>query len=1558
MSEIIISSGVVSTGLTVEAGDVITIQAGGKLVGGTVKNGGVLHGLFGAEAQNLVTETGAVVDLAYSATSDPISSGLMLTGDATAIAADTLFWNGQQIHGATVGGVLSGISVTDPAAESFRFCVGDGIIVSDAQITSRARIYTYGTAVISNTTILENGNIGMTEAATIGRNITVGGAGVAEGKATLQIRGTAYDTVVSEGGRANVYKTASDTEVYAGGFLEVKDGGSAFGAEIHGGSMGVSSGAYASGANVSGGASMVVLDGGVGQTVKILDGGAFTMTGDTAVVKDFTVEEGGKFSVLGDAASGALISGANITPTGGNSNYALIDRATVYDMNVNNGETANSMTVKRATWTNGTVQGGSNSTDRLYVDLNYYVTANNVTFTTDATESATGICLVSAGANGAINLNDVTVRNFAYLEYARGVARNLSILDGGYMYQRATAVVSGITISGVRNGVQAAATMNIATNRMTDARIGSGGKLTVNAGEVSGATVLSGGTFSANGAGIELNDLTVAEGGKLYVNGTADSRTVISKATITPMSSGAGVAVVSAKNADIYDMNILNGKTSNFIRLESATWTGGTVQGGSTTSDRLYVNLSYADTVNGVTFTTDATTSSNLVCFVSAGGNGDVYLNDVTAKNFAYIEYARGSANNLTILDGARVGIRLSVKVSGAVISGMRGGTLALLTMAGANNQLTDAFIGSGGKVTVTSGVAENILVNKGGTLDVQAAGSAALAWLPSTWSGTVTQSEGATVTQLERDKAVYYGGSTLGLIEKADTMNGLDVADGNSVLVYDGGTLNGATFSGGVKMLYLYEGGRVSNVSLVGNGDYLYASGGVAENIDVTSSGRVYISSGAVLSNAVFTSKGYLLASGGTVSGATFASGGSMYYFNTAASCSDLVIGNGGIVTLGANSAHVQNVTILAGGSMSAAYYSAFNAISGTLTMDLNGGANLGNYYLQRRLAGIKADKLVIADENATAGNVYNLVSSADQNSDCNFNFRLAGGTYAMSVNAVVIDPLKDLSWKDTRNSNNNVRLEVTAAGHTIAAVTNAAALATSGTTLNGSDREAKWTQNTTVASSVYLADGMTAGNAWLEIDGATVGSALYGAAAGQNFAGVVNLKLTSGSIRNLAGGAASGGSVKAVNFEMAGGELAGNTYAGGMGTVAGAVKTTVAGGELAAGKNLYGGALWNKLSNATSVGEVNLTVKAGTIDGNVYGASAVKTGTISTTAATDARHTVGDVTLTLAGGTAANAEFCAFAGGYATGTDSAKLASVYDVGDVTLTLTGGSWGDATDVRGGRGVFGGVMASGVKATAGNVSITVEAGTVANVFGGGWAQKGGISAVENVEITVTGGTVANIFGSGRRSVQGESTTVVENVSITLAGGNVTGNVFARGITDGDAVTGDVSVTVTGSVNYGCNFYGFSRNTGEEDTAVLTFSDYTGTISGEVGGFKEITLAGDTAMAFDTAAKVTNTAWIFDVAERTTSATAFASCETATFSGATVSLNIGEDQALTGAWSIFDGGEATTYGEFDVLVNGTSILPGALALDEQIADGDYAGWGFTVEDTVLKFKNLA
>ena len=116
----------------------------------------------------------------------------------------------------------------------------------------------------------------------------------------------------------------------------------------------------------------------------------------------------------------------------------------------------------------------------------------------------------------------------------------------------------------------------------------------------------------------------------------------------------------------------------------------------------------------------------------------------------------------------------------------------------------------------------------------------------------------------------------------------------------------------------------------------------------------------------------------------------------------------------------------------------------------------------------------------------------------------------------------------------------------------------------------------------------------------------------------------------------------------------------------------------------------------------------------------SSKKLQTKAGSAATTTVHTAGDVTLKLAGGEAEKSDFCCFAGGYATGT--AEDVTVYTVGDIDAEISGGEWGES---HGGRGIFGGVFASGVTAEAGDVAITVSGGTMGNVYGGGWAQKNG-----------------------------------------------------------------------------------------------------------------------------------------------------------------------------------------------------------------------------------------
>ena len=134
--------------------------------------------------------------------------------------------------------------------------------------------------------------------------------------------------------------------------------------------------------------------------------------------------------------------------------------------------------------------------------------------------------------------------------------------------------------------------------------------------------------------------------------------------------------------------------------------------------------------------------------------------------------------------------------------------------------------------------------------------------------------------------------------------------------------------------------------------------------------------------------------------------------------------------------------------------------------------------------------------------------------------------------------------------------------------------------------------------------------------------------------------------------------------------------------------------------------------------------------------------------------------------------------------------------------------------------------------------------------------------------------------------------------------------------------------------------------------------YTGTLSGAIGGFDGITFADATAMTLETAAAdVSNTAWIFDVSARGTAlaGTAILTWDNADFAGDTVTLNLAAGS--NSEWSLVSAAAGTTYGTFDVQIDGTEIATG-LSLNDQIADGDYAGWGFTLDDTVLKFKNLA
>jgi len=170
------------------------------------------------------------------------------------------------------------------------------------------------------------------------------------------------------------------------------------------------------------------------------------------------------------------------------------------------------------------------------------------------------------------------------------------------------------------------------------------------------------------------------------------------------------------------------------------------------------------------------------------------------------------------------------------------------------------------------------------------------------------------------------------------------------------------------------------------------------------------------------------------------------------------------------------------------------------------------------------------------------------------------------------------------------------------------------------------------------------------------------------------------------------------------------------------------------------------------------------------------------------------------------------------------------------------------------------------------------------------------------------------------------------------------------------------VVFTGNKAFSCGVYGYSSVSGTEaEGATLSFSGYTGSFTGKVGGFDSITLDGATAMTIGTAeADVKNTAWIFDAAQRDAAlaGTAFLNWSDADFTGDTITLNLNDGDAI--AWDLVSADTATVYNKFDVQIDGSSILSEAIDIDDVIAGTGtaYDGWGFTDDNGTLKFMKLA
>ncbi|MBP5530851.1 MAG: hypothetical protein J6Y54_02320, partial [Lentisphaeria bacterium] len=1214
----------------------------------------------------------------------------------------------------------------------------------------------------------------------------------------------------------------------------------------------VSRGAAISGATVEAGYSAVAYQGVALTDVNVADGGKL-------VLKDYAYVMGGSANsvaagkiYLGDNATADTLGivGSQLT---GLTLASNTDHSHLSQVTLQSGLTA----------TNATMLAGGT----FYISNGAKV--DGLEIVAGTVSAYDGGVIANATISGATTAN----RGFLYLNGAGAVANNVTLLDNAYA-SNCGATVNDLTISGgyfTANGV----TVNGATLDKPQHNTGSTTLDAISGTTVSGVTVNYGTLVLRTGA--FASDTTI-NGGTLNINGgdvagTASGAVLLAGA----VSVGAGATLSGAivRGGAFYaygiasDVTISNGGVFSAYKIGDGTTAAGqkiiVSEGGNAYAQTSGAMMSDVTVYSGGTVTLWQASVNGADIAGSAVLWGGGKLNDAVVRDGANI-----AVNNLAVASNINVvGGVVDVKVGGTA-NDVTIGEGGAATVAGTLNVKTSAWnvtVSNGGTVNVASGMTVvDIKTNAGAHVDVVRDENRA------TIAGDKTNIAASTffyagsanalgmsvvngvVKNLGADGNYYRLAFGSGItIEDAMVNNGWRISAFNDAVV-SGGLTDGGD---GVAVTVLRDNAVAVGMTL--SGTVGAKTSGLLNVWDDATAGDIIVSNGGVLR----------LNRSGTVAKGTVIDAGGNLHFNSATNADPSLVAD-------ANGATIDNTIIKAGGSLTFGAGITTVHTGAKMTLDFTG--TTGDQSVAISDLGLVNAETEIVLKGATAGNTYTIADTGSTEKYVNCD---PWGAYDNAVKAdeTILNAFGGMIYSFDA-AGKAITATALTAEQAPAVLNTAVSLNDAGTEIHYDpasselyDLAAVWTNFSVNSGSVCAITEYTEGGAWLKLEGTDLsGARLYGTEAEVEIDGGMNLYLTSGAVvGNLAAGAGTSGGVAGVKLTIDSATIQGVGYAGGFGDVGhyegdfvkDDVTTYVRNGDF--GKDFYAGALANyaKTGKATRTGNVTLTVDSGSFGGNLYGASAVKAGSSGGSNI----HTVNDVNITLNDGSATNtnSDFCLFGAGYATGTGS-STDTVYSVNSVTIDINGGSWGTA---HGGRGIFGGVFASGVWAQAGDVNISITGGTFGNVYGGGWAQKGGTSIVGNVSISISGGTIANVFGGGTHSVTapGGSTTA-GNVSINVSGGTITGDIFARGQSAGDVVTGDVCVTFTGDTNQSCGVYGYSYVGGEKSDAVLNYTAYTGTFSGAIGGFNGIVFDDDTAMTLSTAADdVTNSNWEFDFTDR-------------------------------------------------------------------------------------------
>ena len=1522
------------------------------------------------------------------------SGGLLTVSSATlnnvTISGNTNKWYGEtamaRMNVSGKGNIIGGSAVN-----ACRIMVYSGGVVSNFTAHSGAHLYAYSNALISggevhcanlevrggtvrHTLVNSGGLLNFTRVMS-GQavSVTIG----SKGSAYIGSGGTMTDTLVSghDGGSAVVIASsgaALRTTVMSLGTLSLRT--------VNTYVPSVTSTTLHKGGN------LILSNGGLALSTTISSGGLAIVSG--GVLSDTVQFDTGRASVYaGGVASGATLnSGAKLILYSAGSADAVTVNANGY-LYLYSGTSGASMARATNVIENGGFAWGQKGTTLTFLANAF----SDVTLNSNAT-----LHEVTTGTNIKIYGENETVMSCIAFG---GSMYNVEAFSGGVIYVN-SGHVSGAT---VHSGGYFNIDLNNTKTFVSGAFIESGASMRMKGGSVQDVTV-SGGVVSDDA------DNTITDTAHLDVyGGTLDSLTVIG------ISGCYGRSNVQT-NTDKRICAVISGGTVNSVTMENAgfvTVSGATVSNVTLHKDTNFKAWCYVNNVSsgmntrlyiysgGTAVNVSVLYGGQCETFVQTGG----VLSNIALDRIGYF----GAYTGALVKDGILSGKGAEMQGRGGMVSGLTlissGAMFVSTGTVKGNNVISGGYLRVGSKGAVA--VADSTFISGGYGEKIVSAGKEKYT------SGVCTafvSSGGKLTNSLIGDAAVVIVRSNG--IASNTALLGLNTYDGNTqdqmvmarILVSGGALWQGGDVLKHVQAI-IYSGGSAEGITLA-SGAHFYVSGNATATNLVADGTLDFVVRGGTVENTLIKKGSMTVTSSGTagIASGTTLRGGVLRLTNAAAVASDTVVSNGGVISCHSGGGVFQNTTVSKGGYLYGVFgtyngvtvssggsmrvYASGGAIVNDLTAEA--GANLildfsrvsGGSLNIDSLAGVNAPVTVV---NYTTDKSYTLAETGNENLEISINYQ--GFYNEFGAGETYLSPIYGGRAFTLDAEGKTLAIATHSMSSTIL-TTEAADLATSGAFLTGfvnSDDKAIMWADVQLGSAVTFATSAAniAGDAWIDLDRtkAAAGGTIYGAEGDcLSDATIRYLVHGAGSVGNFAGGATAGGVVGGV--ELVGfNNTYGQTYLGGMGTVQGLVSARVSSGNTLA-KDFFAGALANyaKTPEVTSVGGIDTTIALHTnagkstevksyAKGNIYGASQVKAGVVTTAATV---HEVGDVTLTISNGeTTKGNQMCIFAAGYATGHDTAKELPVYTVRSVTATIAGGDWLVGTaGACGGRGVFGGAFAgdnttagdAGVWAQVGDVNLTISGGTMGNVFGGGWAQKGAKSEVGNVNLTIKGGTITNVFGGGTHSTSG-GTTVTGDITITVSGGAISGDIYARGQLDGDT-TGSANVVFTGAKNFACGVYGYSYvngSTGENDVVTLSFTDYAGTFSGAVGGFNSIKFDGNTMMTLGTAAAdISNTEWIFDTAERYTALakTAILDWSEADFTEDTIAVNLATGSATE--WDLVSatGATAETFNKFDVLVDGASILTETLDLDEAIVGGAYAGWGFTLEEETLKFKHLA